>query len=52
MPYLAKTKAQQFIRRKLNLMKKTDQLARLYYADVILIIRRNKRYYTYRSINY
>jgi len=30
-------------------MKKAHQLARLCYADLELIIRRNGRYYTYRS---
>lgn len=48
MPYVAKAKAQQFTRRKQNLMKKADQLVQLYHADVVLIIRRNRRYYTYR----
>ncbi len=52
MPYVVKVKAQQFTRRKLNLMKKADQLARLCYVDVILIIRRTGRYYTYRSTDY
>ena len=52
MSYAAKAKAQQFVRRKLNLMKKADQLARLCYVDVALIIRRNGRYYTYRSIGH
>ena len=33
-------------------MKKVDQLARLCHADVILIIRRNERYYTYRSTDH
>ncbi len=52
MLYAAKAKAQQFTRRKLNLLKKADQLARLCYADVALIIRRNGRYYTYRSTDH
>ena len=52
MPYAAGAKAQQFAKRKPNLMKKADQLARLCHADVTLIIRRNKRYYTYRSTNH
>ena len=39
--YAAKAKAQQFTRKKPNLIKKADQLARLYHADVALIIRRN-----------
>lgn len=33
-------------------MKKADQLARLCHADVALIIRRNGRYYTYRSTDH
>ena len=33
-------------------MKKADQLARLCYVDVAVIIRRNGRYYTYRSIDH
>ena len=33
-------------------MKKADQLARLYHADVILIIRRNGKYYIYRSTDH
>ncbi len=52
MPYAAKAKTQQFSRRKPNLMKKADQLARLCHADVALIIRRNGRYYTYRSTDH
>jgi len=32
MPYAAKAKTQQFIRRKSNLVKKADQLARLCHA--------------------
>ena len=52
MPYAAKAKAQQFTKRKLNLMKKADQLARLCHADVALIIRKNGRYYTYRSTDH
>lgn len=52
MPYAAKAKTQQFARRKPNLMKKADQLARLCHADVALIIRRNGRYYTYRSTDH
>lgn len=48
-----KAKTQQFARRKPNLIKKADQLARLCHADVALIIRRNGRYYyTYRSIDH
>ena len=52
MPYAAKAKIQQFVRRKSNLIKKTDQLTRLCYADVAFIIRRNGRYYIYRSTDY
>ena len=52
MPYTVKAKMQQFTRRKPNLMKKADQLARLYYTDVAVIIRRNRRYYTYQSIDH
>ena len=33
-------------------MKKADQLARLCHADVAVIIRRNGRYYTYRSTDH
>lgn len=33
-------------------MKKADQLARLCHAEVALIIRRNGRYYTYRSTDH
>ncbi len=36
--YAAKAKTQQFIRRKSNLVKKTDQLTWLCYADLVLII--------------
>jgi len=39
-----KAKTQQFTRRKPNLMKKADQLARLCQADVALIICRGGRY--------
>ncbi len=52
MSYAAKAKTQQVTRRKPNLIKKADQLARLCQADVALIIRRNGRYYTYRSIDH
>ena len=52
MPYAEKAKMQQFARRKPNLIKKADQLARLYHADVALIIGRNGRYYTYRSTDH
>jgi len=52
MLYAAKAKAQQFTKRKPNLMKKANQLARLCHADVAVIIRRNGRYYTYRSIDH
>ena len=48
-PYAAKAKSQQFIRRKASLVKKVDQLARLCHSDLALIIRKNGRYYTYRS---
>ena len=47
--YKEKAKTQQFTRRKSNLVKKADQLARLCHADLALIIRKNGRYYTYRS---
>ncbi len=52
MPYAEKAKAQQFTGRKSNLITKVDQLARFCHADVALIIRRNGRYYTYRSTNH
>ena len=52
MPYAAKAKSQQFTRRKANLVKKADQLARLCHADLALIIRKNGRYYTYRSTDH
>ena len=52
MPYAEKVKAQQFIERKPNLIIKIDQLARFCHADVTLIIRRNRRYYTYRSTDH
>jgi hypothetical protein len=52
MTYAAKAKTQQFTRRKSNLVKKADQLARLCYTDLALIIRKNGRYYTYRSTDH
>lgn len=52
MPYAAKAKTQQFTRRKSNLMKKADQLARLCHADLALVIRKNGKYYTYRSTDH
>ena len=52
MAYATKAKTQQFARRRPSLIKKADQLARLCNADVALIIRRNGRYYTYRSIDH
>ena len=33
-------------------MKKVDELVRLYHADLALIIRKNNRYYIYRSTDY
>ena len=52
MPYAAKAKTQQFTRRKSNLVKKADQLARLCHVDLALIIRKDGRYYTYRSTDH
>lgn len=52
MPYAAKAKSQQFTRRKSGLAKKADELARLCHADVALIIRKNNRYYIYRSTDH
>lgn len=52
MSYAIKAKAQQFIKRKSNLIKKINKLMRLCYADVALIIRRNEKYYIYRSIDH
>jgi len=52
MPYTAKAKSQQFTRRKSNLVKKADQLAQLCHADLALIIRKNNKYYTYRSTDH
>lgn len=52
MTYAAKAKTQQFTRRKLNLLKKADELARLCNADLALIIRKNGRYYTYKSTDH
>lgn len=44
-----KTKTQQFIKKKSKLVKKTDQLTRLYYINFALIIRKKKILYI--SIN-
>ena len=52
MPYATKAKSQQFTRRKASLVKKADQLARLCHADLALIIRKNGKYYTYRSTDH
>ena len=52
MSYAAKATTQQFIRRKSNLMKKTDQLIQLCHANLALIICKNERYYTYQSIDH
>lgn len=41
---------QQFARRKKTLIRRTNQLAQLCQADIALIIRKNNRYYTYRSL--
>ncbi len=49
MPDAAKAKTQQFTRRKSSLVKKADQLARLCHADLAVIIRKNGKYYMYRS---
>lgn len=46
-----KARNQRFNRRKFNLVKKADQLARLCGIDLALIIRKNGRYYTYRSLD-
>ena len=48
----AKAKSQQFTRRKSGLVKKADELARLCHADLALIIRKNNRYYIYRSTDH
>ena len=52
MPYAANAKTQQFIRRKSNFMKKADELTRLCHANFALIIRKNDKYYIYRSIDH
>jgi len=52
MPYAAKAESQQFTRGKSNLVKKAGQLARLCHADLALIIRKNGRYYAYRSTDH
>lgn len=49
MTYTAKAKSQQFTRRKSSLVKRADQLVRLCNIDLALIIRKNGKYYTYRS---
>jgi len=51
MPCASKAGSQQFTRRKHSLIKKADQLAQLCHADLALIICRNGRYYTYRSLD-
>lgn len=48
MSYTVKVKTQQFMRRKLNLFKKADQLVKLCNADLTLIICKNSRYFTYQ----
>ena len=50
--YATKAKTQQFIRRKSNFIKKTDELTRLYHANFALIIRKNDKYYIYRFIDH
>jgi len=40
------------LEKETKLVEKGNQLARLCHADVTLIIRRNERYYTYRSIDH
>lgn len=47
MSYIAKAKSQQFTQKKKNLMKKVDKLVQLYNIDFMLIIYKNKKYYTY-----
>lgn len=49
MTYIAKAKSQQSTRRKSSLVKRADQLVRLCNIDLALIIRKNGKYYTYRS---
>lgn len=45
-----KAYAQQFARRRKSLIRRTNQLAQLCQADIALTIRKNNRYYTYRSL--
>ena len=52
MSYATKAKTQQFIKKKSNFMKKTNELTRLCHANFALIIRKNDKYYTYRSIDH
>ena len=52
MPYTANAKTQQFTRRKSNLVRKADQLARLCHTDLALIIRKDGRYYAYLSTDH
>jgi len=52
MTYATKAKTQLFSKKKLNLIKKTNDLAKLCYVDVVLVIRRNEQYYTYLSIDH
>lgn len=46
-----KNRTERVRKRKKSLIKKADELARISGADVALIIRKNGRYWTYRSIN-
>ncbi len=52
MSYAAKAKSQQFTRRKSSLVKKEHELVRLCNFDLALIIRKNRKYYTYRSTDH
>ena len=46
---VAKNKRRAFSRTKNTLIKKANNLARVHGAEVALVVRKNKRCYTYRS---
>ena len=52
MSYAAKVKSQQLTRRKSSLVKKTDELVQLCNIELTLIIRKNGKYYIYRSTDH
>ena len=48
---ILKDKREQLRRRKLGLFKRGHKFGKAYEGDVVIILRKNGQYYTYRSLN-